>query len=59
MRQVCILAVIAAVASSSWAQRQSSARIEAEYYVLEYAQYYRVPVALVRAEIAKNSTMSV
>ena len=56
MRQVFILAVIAAVASSSWAQRQSSARIEAEYYVLEYAQYYRVPVALVRAVVERESS---
>ena len=55
MRRVCILAVIAGVASSCWAERRSSTRIEAEYYVLEYAQHYRVPVALVRAVVERES----
>ena len=59
MRQVFILAVISVVASNAWAQRQSSTRIEAEYYVLEYAQHYRVPVALVRAVVERESSWRV
>ena len=59
MRQVFILAVIAGVASSCWAERRSSTRIEAEYYVLEYAHHYRVPVALVRAVVERESSWRV
>ena len=59
MRQVLILAVIAGVASSCWAERRSSTRIEAEYYVLEYAHHYRVPVALVRAVVERESSWHV
>ena len=59
MRCVFILAVIVGVASSCWAERWSSTRIEAEYYVLEYAQYYRVPVALVRAVVERESSWHV
>ena len=31
------------------------ARLEAEYYVVAYAQHYRVPVALVRAIVEHES----
>ena len=59
MRQVFILAAIAAVASSCWAERRSSPRVEAEHYVLAYAQHYRVPVALVRAVVERESSWRV
>ena len=59
MRCVSILAVIVGVASSCWAQRWSPTRIEAEYYVLAYAQHYRVPVALVRAVVERESSWRV
>jgi soluble lytic murein transglycosylase-like protein len=39
-----------------WAQSGTpSARIEAEYYVTAYAQHYRVPIALARAIVARES----
>jgi hypothetical protein len=34
---------------------RSASRTEAEYYVTAYAQHYRVPVALVRAIIKRES----
>ena len=42
--------------SIGWAQSsRAPARIEAEYYVTSYAQHYRVPVALVRAIVVRES----
>jgi soluble lytic murein transglycosylase-like protein len=42
--------------SIGWAQSSGAqARIEAEYYVTSYAQHYRVPVALVRAIVVRES----
>ncbi len=43
--------------SVCWAQSNTSpARLEAEYYASAYAQHYRVPVALVRAIIKRESS---
>ena len=42
--------------SIGWAQSgRAPARIEADYYVTAYAQHYRVPVALVRAIVVRES----
>lgn len=42
--------------SGCWAQSgRPPARIEAEYYVTAYAQHYRVPVALARAIVERES----
>jgi len=56
MTRVLILAVIAGLASSCWAEPQATTRTEAEYYVAAYAQHYRVPVALVRAVVERESS---
>jgi hypothetical protein len=50
MKLVFILVQALCAISICWAQSpKPQARLEAEYYVVAYAQHYRVPVALVRA----------
>ena len=56
MKLVLILAQALCATSIFWAQSlKSPARIEAEYYVVAYAQHYRVPVSLVRAIVERES----
>jgi soluble lytic murein transglycosylase-like protein len=56
MKPVLILIQALSAISICWAQsHKPQARIEAEYYVTAYAQRYRVPVALVRAVIERES----
>src|ERR1700739_4477855 len=56
MKSVLTLAQMLCAISISWAQSgRSPARIEAEYYVTAYAQHYRVPIALARAFIVRES----
>ena len=47
MKPALILAQVLSAISICWAQSpKPQARLEAEYYVVAYAQHYRVPVAL-------------
>src|SRR5208337_2234047 len=56
MKLVLILAQALCAISICWAQSpKPQARLEAEYYVTAYAQHYRVPVALVRAVVERES----
>ena len=56
MRPALILAQVLSAISICWAQSpKPQARLEAEYYVVAYAQHYRVPVALVRAIVERES----
>jgi len=56
MKPVFILMVVLWAISIGWAQsRRAPAQSEAEYYVTAYAQHYRVPVALVRAIVERES----
>ena len=56
MKSVFIVAGMLCATSIGWAQSsRAPARIEAEYYVTSYAQHYRVPVALVRAIVVRES----
>jgi len=56
MKLVFILAQALCAISICWAQSpKPQARLEAEYYVVAYAQHYRVPVALVRAIVERES----
>ena len=56
MKPVLILAHALFVVSICWAASpKPRARIEAEYYVAAYAKHYRVPVALVRAIVERES----
>jgi soluble lytic murein transglycosylase-like protein len=56
MRVWLIVMHVFCVVPISLAQSNSSAaRVEAEYYISEYAQHYRVPVALVRAIVKRES----
>ncbi len=56
MKSALIAVGMLCLASIGWAQvRRQPARIEAEYYVTAYAQRYRVPVALVRAIVERES----
>ena len=51
-----ILALLFMGAISSWAQTANSpSRLESEYYVMAYAQHYRLPVALVEAVVERES----
>lgn len=55
MKSVLIVEMLCLI-SGCWAQSSSPpARIEAEYYVTAYAQHYRVPIALVRAIVVRES----
>ena len=56
MKSALILAQLFWAISISWAQSgRAPARIEAEYYVTAYAQHYRVPIALARAIVVRES----
>jgi soluble lytic murein transglycosylase-like protein len=56
MKSVLILAEMLCTISIGWAQSgRAATRIEAEYYVTAYAQHYRVPVALTRAIVSRES----
>jgi soluble lytic murein transglycosylase len=56
MKSACIVAGMLGVISIGWAQSgKAPTRIEAEYYVMAYAQHYRVPVALARAIVVHES----
>ena len=56
MKSVFILAEILCTISICWAQSGKPPRqIEAEYYVTAYAQHYRVPIALARAIVIRES----
>ncbi len=59
MKRVVILPLMVCAIASCWAQRRSATRPEAEYYVNAYAQHYRVPVALVRAVVERESNWRV
>jgi soluble lytic murein transglycosylase-like protein len=56
MKSVFIVIGMLCATPIGWAQSgRAPARIEAEYYVTSYAQHYRVPVALVRAIVVRES----
>jgi soluble lytic murein transglycosylase-like protein len=56
MKSALILAQMLCAISICWAQSgRAAARIEAEYYVTAYAQHYRVPIALARAIVVRES----
>ena len=56
MKLVLIVAEMLCTISNGWAQSgRAPTRIEAEYYVTAYAQHYRVPVALARALVVRES----
>jgi soluble lytic murein transglycosylase-like protein len=56
MKVIFMAAQVLCSLSICWAQSvPSSARLEAEYYVSVYAQHYRVPIALVRAVVRRES----
>jgi hypothetical protein len=52
----CIFLIVLGFVLTGWSQTtKPKTRQEAEYYVLAYAQHYRVPVPLVRAVIERES----
>ena len=56
MKLALLLAQAVCAISTCWAQASRlPTRLEAEYYVAAYAQHYRVPVALVRAIVERES----
>jgi soluble lytic murein transglycosylase len=56
MKSALIVVGMLCVISIGWAQSDMApARIEAEYYVKAYAQHYRVPIALARAMVVRES----
>ena len=56
MKSVLIVVEMLCTISICWAQSgRASAQIEAEYYVRVYAQHYRVPVAVARAIVERES----
>src|SRR5271170_6853682 len=56
MKLLLILAQALCAISICWAQSpEPQARLAAEYYVVAYAQHYRVPVTLVRAIVERES----
>ena len=56
MKSVLIVAQMLCMASICWAQSGTRAtRIEAEYYVTAYSEHYRVPIALARAIVDRES----
>lgn len=57
MKSAILAAIFLFFASSAaWSQSQASTtHAEAEYYVVQYARHYRVPVRLVRAIIERES----
>lgn len=56
MKSVFIVAGMLCATSIGWAQSsRAPTQIEAAYYVTAYAQHYRVPVALARAIVERES----
>jgi soluble lytic murein transglycosylase len=56
MKSVLIVAEMLCTISICWAQAdRAPKRNEAEYYVTAYAQHYRVPIALARAIVGRES----
>jgi soluble lytic murein transglycosylase-like protein len=56
MMRALVCALVISAVPICWGQSLTSpARVEAEYYVAAYAQHYRVPVALVRAIVERES----
>jgi soluble lytic murein transglycosylase len=56
MKSVFIAAEMLFTISICWAQSgRATTQIEAEYYVTAYAKHYRVPVALARAIVVRES----
>jgi len=56
MKSLFIVVGMLCATSIGWAQSgRDLTRTEAEYYVRAYAQHYRVPVALVRAIVVRES----
>jgi soluble lytic murein transglycosylase len=56
MKSAFIVTGMLCLISIGWAQSgKAPTRIEAEYYVMAYAQHYRVPVALARAIVLRES----
>jgi soluble lytic murein transglycosylase-like protein len=56
MKSSLILAQMFCAVSICWAQsHKPPVRLEAEYYVTAYAQHYRVPVAMARAIVMRES----
>ena len=56
MKLALIVAEMLCTISIGWAQSaKPQVRLEAEYYVVAYAQHYRVPVPLVRAIVERES----
>ena len=53
MQMLCAISICGAQSSTR------TTRMEAEYYVAEYAKHYRVPVALVRAIVERESNWQV
>lgn len=53
--KVLIMMVLFAASSSPAQSTLPATRMEAEYYVEAYAKHYRVPIALVRAIVTKES----
>src|SRR5580704_18685259 len=57
MKLALLLAQAVCAISTCWAQASKlPTRLEAEYYVSTYARHYRVPVALVRAIVERESS---
>ena len=57
MKLALLLAQAVCAISTCWAQASKlPTRLEAEYYVATYARHYRVPVALVRAIVERESS---
>jgi soluble lytic murein transglycosylase-like protein len=60
MNRIVLFLMMFYSVSSCWAQSSTIAtRPESEYYVFAYAQHYRVPLALVRAVVERESNWSV
>jgi soluble lytic murein transglycosylase-like protein len=56
MKPALIFAQVLSAISICWAQSPNpQARVDAEYYVASYAHHYKVPVALVRAIVERES----
>jgi soluble lytic murein transglycosylase-like protein len=56
MKAVFLVAEMLCTISICWSQSgRVPKRIDAEYYVTAYAQHYRVPIALARAVVVRES----
>jgi soluble lytic murein transglycosylase len=56
MKSLFIVVQLLCILSIGWAQSDKvTTRLEAEYYIAAYARHYRVPVALVRAIVQRES----